>query len=163
MASFEKRILQKAIDECKSQFKIQHLLIEQKEAIEIFFQKKNIFINVPTGFGKSLIYQRLPFVADVLYERPRGSSVIVAISPLRSLMNDQVEYLMSIGIPATAISDEEDPDIVQQVMNGTYIVIYGSPECLLSMSVWRSIFQCQSFTEMLIGVAIDEAHCIVHW
>ncbi len=43
-------------------------------------------------------------------------------------------------------------------MNGTFNVIYGSPECLLSVSIWRSIFQCQTFTEMLVGVAIDEAH-----
>ena len=158
MASFEE-----AMNKCKSQFKIQHLLKEQKEAIEVFFEKKNIFINLPTGFGKSLIYQCLPIVADVLYERPQGSSVIVVISPLRSLMNDQVEYLQSIGISAIAISDDENPDIVQRVMNGTFNVIYGSPECLLSVSIWRSIFQCQTFTEMLVGVAIDEAHCIVQW
>ena len=89
--------------------------------------------------------------------------MIVVISPLRSLMNDQVEYLQSIGISAIAISDDENPDIVQRVMNGTFNVIYGSPECLLSVSIWRSIFQCQTFTEMLVGVDIDEAHCIVQW
>ena len=72
-------------------------------------------------------------------------------------MNDQVEYLQNIGIPAIAINEDEDPETVQQVMNGTFIIVYGSPECLLSTSTWRSIFECETFKEMLVGVAIDGA------
>ena len=66
-------------------------------------------------------------------------------------------------MPAIAITDEEDVEIIQQVTNGNYMLVYGSPECLLSTESWRSIFDCQSFKEMLIGVAIDEAHCITQW
>ena len=65
-------------------------------------------MNLPTVYGKSLIFQCLPIAADALFERPRGSSVIVVISPLRALMEDQVRQLNDIGIPAIAIADEED-------------------------------------------------------
>ena len=61
---------------------------------------------MPTGYGKSLIFQCLPIPADALLDKPRSSSLVVVISPLRSLMEDQ-----------------EDPDIVQQVINGNYIVV----------------------------------------
>lgn len=163
MASFENELWQSAFQACKDQFKIENLLKEQENAIIAFFEEKSVFVNLPTGFGKSFIFQCLPIVADILYKRPRGSSIIVVISPLRALMNDQVEYLHSVGVPAIAITDEEDPEIIQQVLNGYYIVVYGSPECLLSMSLWRGIFHCEDFAKMLIGVAIDEAHCIVQW
>ena len=45
------------------------------------------------------------------------------ISPLRSLLEDQVLFLNNNGVPAIPITDEEDPDIVQQVINGNYIVV----------------------------------------
>ena len=64
-----------------------------------------MFVNLPTDFGKSLIFQCLPIVANIVHDKPRGSaSVIVAISPLRSLMEDQVLYLNNIYIPAIAIT-----------------------------------------------------------
>ena len=63
-----------------------------------------------------------------------------------------------LRIPAIAITNDED--IIQQVLNGDYIVVFGLLECLLSATVWRGIFKCESFTEKFIGVAINEAHCI---
>ena len=76
-------------------------------------------MNLPTGYGKSLIFQCLPIAGD----KPRGSSLVVVISPLRSLLEDQVLFLNKNGVPAIAFTDEEGPDIVQQVINGNYIVV----------------------------------------
>ena len=103
MADKSEPLWQMAFEEAKTQFEIENFLAEQKEAIKAFFQNKNVFVNLPTGFGKSIIYQCLTIVGDVLHKKPRGSSVIVVIFPLRSLMNDQVQYLHSVGIPAIAI------------------------------------------------------------
>lgn len=49
-------------------------------------------------------------------------------------MKDQVNYLQSLSFPAVPIMDEvsEDPEILQQILNGVYTHIYGSPECLLA-------------------------------
>jgi len=110
-----------------------------------------------------MIYQSLPIVSDILFDKPRGSSVVVIISPLKALMHDQVAFLNDNGVPAISIGDIEDPEIVQQVQNGTYVLVFGSPECLLSTATWRGLFSAPNFKEMLIGVAIDEAHCIVQW
>lgn len=96
--------------------------------------------------------------------KPRGSSVIVVISPLRSLIEDLVQNLNSICIPAIAITDVENLEIIQQVLNGNFLVVFGGlPKCLLLTAPWRGIFKSESFSEMLIGVAIDEAHCITQW
>ncbi len=145
---------------------IESLFPEQKEAIKAFIEKYvSIFVSLPTGAEKSMIFQSLPFVFDSLYGNPRGTSVLMVISPLKALMKDQVNYLLDRCIPAVAIVDElsADPESIQQVKNGTYTLVYGSPECFLSSKTWIDIFSDTDFTSKLIGVAIDEAHCIVHW
>ena len=85
-----KYLAQKAYEAVKAQFELTDLLPKQQEAIKAFFKGKNVFVNLPTGFGKSLIFQSLPIVADIVSSKPRGSTVIVVISPLRSVMEDQV-------------------------------------------------------------------------
>ncbi|CAB3987147.1 mediator of RNA polymerase II transcription subunit 34-like [Paramuricea clavata] len=157
---------QEAFYSVEALFEIESLFPEQKEAIKAFIEKDvSIFVSLPTGAGKSMIFQSLPFVFDSLYGNPRATSVLMVISPLKALMKDQVNYLLDRGIPAVAIVDElsADPEIIQQVKNGTYTLVYGSPECFLSSKTWRDIFSDTDFTSKLIGVAIDEAHCIVHW
>ena len=152
-----------AFEEVCRTFGIPSLLPEQEQAIRAFFRGK-VFVNLPTGYGKSLIYQCLPMVADSIFGKPRGSSLILVISPLKSLMEDQVAYLNSIGVPAIVLGDSDDPEIFQQVLNGCYIVVFSSPECLLITSKWRGMFSsCDDFKDMMIGVAIDEAHCITQW
>ena len=76
-------------------------------------------------------------------------------------MEDQVRQLNDIGIPAIAITDEEDEEFTKQVLNGNFVLVYGFPECLLSTESWRSIFDCESFKKMLIEVALDEAHSVI--
>jgi len=166
MASFNEVLWDLAFSEVKEQFEISCLFRQQIDGIRAFFETpSNVFVTLPTGSGKSLIYQCLPFVADCLHGRPRCTSTLVVISPLQALMKDQVDRLQNLGIPAVALIDDvcEDAEILQQVLNGVYTHVFGSPECLLASKSWRSIFSCPSFREHLIGVAIDEAHCIVQW
>lgn len=164
--AFSEELWNCAFSAVKEQFKIDELFPEQVEGIKAFFEgKKNVFVSLPTGFGKSLIYQSLPIVADCLYERPRGTSTLLVISPLQALMKDQLNSLQNLCFPAEALMDgnAEDAEIIQNVLNGIYTHVFGSPECLLASKVWRNILASPSFREHLIGVAIDEAHCIVHW
>ena len=51
----------------------------------------------------------------------------------------------------------------KRVINGEYSHVYGSPESFLSKEAWRDVFSTRSFRAHLIGVAIDEVHCISHW
>ena len=71
------------------------------------------------------MFHCLPIVADVLQNKPRGSSTVV----VRSLMEDQVTHLRTLGVRTIAIKDDEDPVLVQQVTDGVYPVVLGSPEC----------------------------------
>ena len=62
----------------------------QEEALKQFFRGKNIFFSAHTGYGKSLIFQAIPIISDVLNDEVVRSSVVLVISPLISLMKDQV-------------------------------------------------------------------------
>ena len=105
---------------------------------------------------------------DLLNLRPKGTGIIVIISPLNSLMADQSAYLNSLGISAICITDEVNDRAIQDVIEGKYSHMYASPECLLVTSTWRGLFVSKVFLEVslyifLVGVAIDEAHCISQW
>ena len=78
-------------------------------------------------------------------------------------MQDQVQYLNGLGLKAIALTEDSEDDIIERVMNGEYSHVYGSPESFLSEDAWRDVFSTSSFKAHLIGVAIDEAHCISHW
>ena len=123
MSKFTEGSWQRAFTAVKEQFELESLLPEQENALREFLEGRNMSVNLPTGYGRSLIFQCLPIAADALLDKPRGSSLVVVISPLRSLMEDQVLFLNNNGVPVIAITDEEDPDIVQQVINGNYIVV----------------------------------------
>ena len=124
MSAITEECWQKAFKAVREQFEIDNLPPEQENALREFLGGRNIFVNLPTGYGKSLIFQCLPITANALFEKPRGSSVLVnvAISPLRSLMEDQIRHVNNMGVPAIAITDEEGVEVIQQVMNGNYFV-----------------------------------------
>ena len=130
MAKFSEHLWETAFLAVKQQFGVENLLTEQVQGIKAFFETaSHIFVNLPTGSGKSLIYQSLPIVADILHGRPRGSSTILVISPLQALMKDQVNYLKNLYFPAIAVVDEvsEDPEYIQQIMNGLYTTYMDLP------------------------------------
>ena len=52
-------------------------------------------------------------------------------------MEDQIQHPNGMGMPAIAITDKEDVEIIQHVMNGNYVLVYCSPECLVSTEFWR--------------------------
>ena len=69
-----------AFEAVKSQFEVPDLLPEQRKAIRSFFQGKNVFVNIPTGFGKSLIFQCLPIVADIVHKKHHCCYLAAAIA-----------------------------------------------------------------------------------
>ena len=111
-------------------FCIRELDALQKEAIIQFEEKqRDVFINLPTGFGKSLIYQALPLVFDAMHGK---GHIVVIVSPLVSLMKDQVQKLKYLGISAVTLSDIEEED-AKAVEKAVFSVVYGSPEGFLKI------------------------------
>jgi ATP-dependent DNA helicase RecQ len=125
----------------------------QREALDALFSCGSLLLVAPTGGGKSLIYQ-LPAVML--------SGTTLVISPLISLMNDQVSALSARGIPATYIAStlkpEEQRDRLQRMAQGEYRMVYAAPE-RLSLPGFRRLIE--SLDCPLI--AVDEAHCISEW
>ena len=98
------REFRQALESVCDIFKIHSLYNEQEKCLEALFKGKDVYASLPTGYGKSLIFHAAPIVADELFSRPRGSGKIIVISPLRTLMEDQVAYLRSLGLSAIALS-----------------------------------------------------------
>lgn len=153
---------EKAVHNVVNVFGIPSLYDEQKDVLSKFFSKQDVFVNLPTSYGKSLIYQATPIMADVLLQRSKGTSIVLVISPLKALMEDQVNYLNSLNISTTSVTEEHNDKTVVDIIDGKYTHVYGSLECFLS-TTWRGLFSSKKFRSPLVCVAVDEAHCISQW
>ena len=125
----------------------------QQEIIGAVLQKKDALVVMPTGGGKSLCYQ-LP---ALLFE-----GLTVVVSPLISLMKDQVAQLQQLGVPAVFLNSSLAPEQYQhtlhRVRGGDIKLLYVAPETLLKANILAVLAALK--VECL---AIDEAHCISEW
>lgn len=125
----------------------------QEKVIESILKKEDTVAIMPTGAGKSICYQ----IPALIFE-----GVTVVISPLISLMKDQVDSLKEVGIEATYINSSlNNLEIEERIFNareGLYKLIYIAPERLESDSFVRSLNNLN-----IALVAVDEAHCVSQW
>lgn len=124
----------------------------QQEIINNILAHKDTLVLMPTGGGKSICYQLPALMME---------GITVVISPLISLMKDQVESLKANGIKAAAFNssntDTENMDIRRECLKGNIKLLYISPERLLTeVNFLLKDIQIALF-------AIDEAHCISQW
>jgi ATP-dependent DNA helicase RecQ len=138
-----------ALQVLKEKFGYASFRLEQEKIIESVLQKKDTFVLMPTGGGKSLCYQ----IPALLFD-----GLTVVISPLIALMKDQVDALRVNGIAASFLNSTQNyhqqEEILRKVKTGELKLLYLAPESTF-------IKQLSSFNISLI--AIDEAHCISHW
>jgi ATP-dependent DNA helicase RecQ len=146
-------VLEQARKLLQSHFGYDSFRTGQEQAITQVFEGQNTICVMPTGGGKSMCYQ-IPALAM------EGTTIVV--SPLISLMKDQVDALQAAGIPAAAINSSLDVyevrEILHEVQMGIVKLLYIAPERLDS----------EMFLDGLQGVkvpliAVDEAHCISQW
>lgn len=125
----------------------------QREAIDSITSGIDTFVLMPTGGGKSLCYA----VPSVMM-----GGVTVVVSPLISLMKDQVDGLRSNGIPAaflnSSLSEQQQAEVLQQALGNELRLLYVAPERMVQPQFRQLMRELQ-----LNFVAIDEAHCISQW
>jgi len=125
----------------------------QEQAIRAGLEHRDSLVVLPTGGGKSLCYQ-------VPAELARRADIVV--SPLISLMKDQVDGLRECGYPAAALYSGMEPHLIheteEQFVAGRYRLLFIAPERLLAPRFLELAERAK-----IRAFAIDEAHCISHW
>ena len=125
----------------------------QEELIDAVLSGRDVLGVMPTGGGKSLCYQ----IPALLLP-----GITLVISPLISLMQDQVLTLKSVGVPAaylnSSLSLEQQSLVLRNLRQGRYKILYAAPERLLGEG-----FLAMAREVPISLVAVDEAHCISQW
>ncbi|WP_066251140.1 DNA helicase RecQ [Neobacillus drentensis] len=146
-------MFEKALPLLESHFGYSSFRTGQEQAIRSVLSGENTITVMPTGGGKSICYQ-IP--ALVL------SGTTIVISPLISLMKDQVDALIQVGIPATfinsSLSYSEANKRMHEAIQGNYKLLYIAPERLESRDFMEDLYSMD-----IPLVAVDEAHCISQW
>lgn len=134
-------------------FGIPRLHPEQARAIEAVLTGNDVMTVLPTGFGKSLIYQ----VPAVLLDRP-----VLVVSPLIALMRDQEQKLLAKRVPVVRLDStlraQERRDAIARVERGGRLVVLTTPETLQAKDAKPAIQKARPAI-----LAVDEAHCISEW
>lgn len=125
----------------------------QEEAMLAALAGRDALVVMPTGGGKSLCYQAPAMLQE---------SVTVVVSPLISLMKDQVDGLRECGVPAGQMNSAQSLDdlrtVERAVLRGEVKLLFVSPERLVTARCREFLAEARVTT-----FAIDEAHCISHW
>ncbi|XP_028394542.1 putative ATP-dependent DNA helicase Q1 [Dendronephthya gigantea] len=182
----------------------QNTILKPKQIIclENVYLENDVMCVLPTGYGKSLIFHLLPMLLFAKFKllgdlrfswRSRGlsatvvNSIVIVVSPLNSLMSDQVSRLSMSGIRSSIINvkearegqityGSEDSDDLEtsaeidlshceeeKLRDGYYQIVFAHPETLISSKYGRNLLLSKPYQENVVAVVIDEAHCIVDW
>lgn len=130
----------------------------QEKAVKAAIDNKSLLAVFPTGGGKSITFQ-----IPALMSGESSKGLTVVISPLQSLMKDQVDNLEKLGITeAVTINGLLDPieraKSFERVENGSASILYISPESLRSKTIERLVLG-----RKIVRIVIDEAHCFSAW
>ena len=173
---------------------------KQVISLESVYFQRDVVCVLPTGYGKSLIFYLLPMLlfakfklrGDLLRKwRSRSismnnvNSIVIVVSPLNSLMTDQVFRLRMSGIQASIINikesnkdqmaddSDENTDVEvnvdfslcekKKLRDGQYHIVFAHPESFVSCKYGRSLLLSEIYQQNVVAIVIDEAHCILDW
>lgn len=150
------------IDAAAASIGVNTLKREQREAIMQFSQGRDVFVALPTGYGKSICYYSLPIVFDRI-RKVSNKSIVVVVSPLIALMEDQVKHCLLHGVSASYVSSDMVRSMRRQILEGQYQIVFISPEALFTGRNWREMLKEEPYLSNLVGFIVDEAHCVKKW
>ena len=142
-------------------FKLPSLHPFQTKVVTSLEKKEDVLVLAPTGGGKSICFQ-LP----ALYETTK---VAFVISPLRSLIQDQVQELQDKNLRATSFLGEQSTAHYQEVLDGlsnknpSFQLVYTTPEMLTEHQEFQDHINMLACRNQISYWIIDEAHCVKTW
>ena len=143
----------KALEVLEKYFGYKSFRKGQEQIIAAILKGNDVLGVMPTGGGKSICYQ----IPALVFE-----GMTIVISPLISLMKDQVDTLKEMGIDGeyinSTLSESEETEIYNKIKSSQIKILYVAPERLESMEFLSVISECS-----ISQIAIDEAHCISQW
>ena len=172
-----------------------YLILKPKQVIclENIFLRNDVLYVLPTGYGKSLIFHLVPMMlfakgklTDDDFWKCRGSvptadinTIVIVVSPLNSLMSDQVSRLCLCGIRASVLSvkvnSQESEECIgdldvdlrlceeDKLRAGFYNIVFAHPEAFISSKYGRELLLTKTYQENVVAIVVDEAHCILDW
>ena len=163
--SVDKELFSTVLTRVARLHKIEQVKPLQHISLKYLIDQRDVLACLPTGFGKSLIYQAWPSVCSLLSEafpeRWTKDAIVLVISPLVSIMEEQVKMLTDKGISAAYAGQNDSTDA--DIAAGKVSIVYGSPETFVGQNKWRKILQDDVFRQRLVGLAVDEVHTVVEW
>ena len=126
-----------------------------------FLKGNDVFVSLPTGYGKSLCYVILPRVFDLKRFGSIDSkqSIVIVVSPLLALMKDQVATYSSKGLSVGCVTHETSQSEISKVREGKYQLLFFSPETLAKRK-WLDQLQEEPYRTNIVAFVVDEAHAL---
>ncbi len=120
----------------------------QEECLIHILNGGDVAALLPTDFGKSLIYQLLTIVSEHLGRPKSGKAILVIVSPLVALMDDQVKGAAKLGLRAAQLGVHND----REIMKVNFSLIFGSPESWILYPKWRAMLASTLYQDNLIAI-----------
>lgn len=139
----------------------------QDECLFNYMERRDVFAMLPTGFGKSLIFQLVPGLCEEFHNMGHkefpANAIVLVLCPLVSLMESHVRELTKRGFTAICLSKDSAIKEKQEILGGKYSFVFASPESVILNDQWRKMLQSDIYRENLFGIVTDEAHVIPKW
>ena len=176
-----------ALRQCK--FRDIFLKVKQYKIIDAILSGKDVIGVLPTGYGKSIIFQLLPFIHEYLLGK---ETIVIVIAPLNAIIDDQIKSLLKRGVRAGCMRKKEskvenrdirekndwdsecessDDELHQDLQDdqlslleaGHFRLLFMHPECFVSCRKGRNILASEIYKERVTCCVIDEAHLVQEW
>ncbi|XP_066928105.1 uncharacterized protein [Clytia hemisphaerica] len=129
---------------------------KQIEAVDSILRGKDTLCVLPTGYGKSLIYQMLPVCFEKFHHIKKP--MIIVLSPLLSLISDQVNSAKKLPEVLSLKPTTLDFEKYSEIASGQYNLLIGTPESFLNVKKWRDMLSSETFAERTVCLVVDEVH-----
>ncbi|XP_056009722.1 bifunctional 3'-5' exonuclease/ATP-dependent helicase WRN-like [Ostrea edulis] len=127
---------------------------------DIVVYNKDVLAVLPTGYGKTIVYSLIPTLVDEF--KDVSCTVVIVISPLVALMEDQVVNIEESGIRCVYAGNAQTQETLKELESGTVPIIMMSPESLFH-GEWRQLFSTDIYQSRVAAIVVDEAHCVEQW